>query len=73
MVAEAFRVMEEGIAQRESDVDAAMVLGTGFPDWRGGVLKYARDIGLPVVEKQLDVLAARHGERFAPCRLLRGA
>ncbi|MCX6910652.1 MAG: 3-hydroxyacyl-CoA dehydrogenase NAD-binding domain-containing protein, partial [Verrucomicrobia bacterium] len=71
MVAEAFRVLEEGIAQRESDVDAAMVLGTGFPDWRGGVLKYARDIGLPDVRKQLDVLAARHGERFAPCRLLR--
>lgn len=70
MVAEAFRVMEEGIAQREGDVDAAMVLGTGFPDWRGGVLKYARDIGLPDVRKQLDALAARHGGRFAPCRLL---
>ncbi|MFZ2642447.1 MAG: 3-hydroxyacyl-CoA dehydrogenase NAD-binding domain-containing protein [Verrucomicrobiia bacterium] len=65
MVAEALRVMDEGIAQRESDVDAAMVLGTGFPDWRGGVLKYARDMGLDEVRKQLAELAARFGERFA--------
>ena len=57
--------------KRQSDVDAAMVLGTGFPDWRGGVLKYARDIGLSDLRKQLDVLAARHGERFFPCSLLR--
>jgi 3-hydroxyacyl-CoA dehydrogenase len=70
MVAEAFRVLEEGIAQRESDVDAAMVLGTGFPDWRGGVLKYARDIGLERALTQLDDLSKRLGGRFAPCKLL---
>jgi 3-hydroxyacyl-CoA dehydrogenase len=66
MVAEAFRVMEEGIALREGDVDAAVVLGTGFPDWRGGVLKYARDLGLDEVRTQLQQLANRFGERFAP-------
>ena len=31
MAAEAFRVMEEGVAASESDVDAATVLGIGFP------------------------------------------
>ncbi|MBI5393926.1 MAG: enoyl-CoA hydratase/isomerase family protein [Verrucomicrobia bacterium] len=70
MVAEAFRVLEEGIAQRESDVDAAMVLGTGFPDWRGGVLKYARDIGLKTVLNGLGTLRNQLGERFAPCKML---
>jgi 3-hydroxyacyl-CoA dehydrogenase len=65
MVAEALRVMEEEIVQRESDVDAAMVLGTGFPDWRGGVLKYARDMGLDEVKQQLQQLVARFGERFS--------
>ena len=65
MVAEAFRVLEEGIVQRASDVDAAMVLGTGFPDWRGGVLKYARDLGMAGVRRQLEDLAGRFGERFA--------
>jgi len=71
MAAEAFCVLEEGIAQRESDIDAAMVLGTGFPDFRGGVLKYARDIGLDTVFEQLGTLAEQCGERFAPCELLR--
>ena len=71
MVREAFSVMEEGIAQRESDLDVAMVLGTGFPDFRGGVLKYARDCGLGRVAADLDKLAAECGPRFSPCRLLR--
>ena len=71
MVAEAFCVVEEGVAQRESDVDAAMVLGTGFPDFRGGVLKYARDLGLARVVAQLDQFTERHGDRFAACDTLR--
>jgi 3-hydroxyacyl-CoA dehydrogenase len=71
MVSEAFYVMEEGIAQRESDVDVAMVLGTGFPDFRGGVIRYARDLGLGRVRADLDELAAEHGARFSPCPLLR--
>ena len=66
MVAEAFWVLEEGIAQRESDIDVAMVLGTGFPDFRGGVLKYARDLGLDRVRAMLDRLAKDAGERYAP-------
>ncbi len=66
MAAEALWVRQEGIVQRESDVDAAMVLGTGFPDFRGGVLKYAHDLGLNGVRKQLEAFAQRFGERFAP-------
>ena len=71
MAGEAFYVMEEGIAERESDIDIAMVLGTGFPDFRGGVLKYARHLGLGNVRADLERLAAQCGPRFAPCRLLR--
>lgn len=71
MVAEAFSVIEEGIAQCESDIDAAMVLGTGFPDFRGGVVKYARDLGLKNVLKELETLAIQSGERFAPCNRLK--
>ena len=44
MVSEAFYVLEEGVARSQSDVDVATVLGTGFPDFRGGVLKYAHDL-----------------------------
>jgi len=71
MVAEAFRVMEEGVAGRESDLDVAMTLGTGFPDFRGGVIRHAHDLGLDRVVDQLDALADQCGERFSPCRLLR--
>ena len=71
MVSEAFRVLEEGIAQRESDIDVAMVLGTGFPDFRGGVLKYAYDTGLDKIIYRLDALADSCGERFRPCKSMR--
>lgn len=71
MVTEAFYVLEEGLIQRESDMDAAMVLATGFPDFRGGVLKYARDLGLKNVLNQLENLTNQNGgARFAPCKLL---
>ncbi len=70
MVSEAFYVLEEGVARSQSDVDVATVLGTGFPDFRGGVLKYANDLGLNRVLTRLDELAGRWGERFSPCQLL---
>jgi 3-hydroxyacyl-CoA dehydrogenase len=71
MVAEAFCVAQEQNAQRQSDIDIAMVLGTGFPDFRGGVIKYAYDTGLETVVSRLDSLADRFGERFRPCEFLR--
>jgi 3-hydroxyacyl-CoA dehydrogenase len=66
MVGEALRVLAEGIARAESDLDVAMVLGTGFPDFRGGVARYARDLGLDAVRARLKNLERRFGERFAP-------
>lgn len=71
MVNEAFFILEEGIAQRESDLDVAVVLGLRFPDFRGGVLKYAKDLGLGAVYDELQKLAAQCGERFSPCERLR--
>jgi 3-hydroxyacyl-CoA dehydrogenase len=71
MASEAFYLIQEGVAQQESDLDVAMVLGTGFPDFRGGVLKYADDLGLEQVVAQLDALREKCGERFSPCELLR--
>jgi 3-hydroxyacyl-CoA dehydrogenase/enoyl-CoA hydratase/3-hydroxybutyryl-CoA epimerase len=52
-------------------VDVAMVLGTGFPDFRGGVMKYAADTGLDSVLSRLESLNKAYGERFSPCHLLR--
>ncbi|NLF71067.1 MAG: hypothetical protein GX575_18705 [Candidatus Anammoximicrobium sp.] len=72
MVCEAYRVLEEGVARNPSDLDVAMVLGTGFPEFRGGVIKYAHDVGVDNVRTRLEHLAAVYGERFFPCELLRG-
>ncbi len=66
MVAEAFHVLDEGIAQSERDIYAATVLGVRFPDFRGGVLKYARDIGLDAISERLEKMSERQGERFTP-------
>lgn len=36
MTAEAGAILDEGIALRPGDIDVVMVLGYGFPRWRGG-------------------------------------
>ncbi|MFP4624886.1 MAG: 3-hydroxyacyl-CoA dehydrogenase NAD-binding domain-containing protein, partial [Gemmatimonadota bacterium] len=41
MINEAARTLEEGIARSPGDVDLAMVTGTGFPPFRGGLLRHA--------------------------------
>jgi 3-hydroxyacyl-CoA dehydrogenase len=67
MVAEAGYVLQENLVARESDVDTATALGIGFPDFRGGVLNYARDPGADRVRHELEGLAADGGERLRPC------
>ena len=73
MVAEAFGLVEERIVQRPADVDVAMVLGTGMADFRGGVLKYACDLGLDRVLGDLRRLTEQCGPRYSPCRLMEEA
>ena len=66
MIAEASHVLNDGIVRDGRDLDAAMVLGVGFPDFRGGPVQYARQLGLDRVAAELRELAARHGARFSP-------
>lgn len=72
MVGEAYRAVEEGIVQCPEDIDVATVLGIGFPDFRGGLMRFAHDLGQGQVLARLDRLAAEQGERFAACQTLRG-
>lgn len=46
LVNEGARLLEEGIAQRASDVDMVYLTGYGFPLWRGGPMCYADTLGL---------------------------
>ncbi|MDI1311986.1 3-hydroxyacyl-CoA dehydrogenase NAD-binding domain-containing protein [Prosthecobacter sp.] len=43
---EAMRCLKEGIARSADDIDLAMVLGTGYPPFRGGPITFARDTGI---------------------------
>jgi 3-hydroxyacyl-CoA dehydrogenase len=63
---EGIRILDEGIAQRASDVDVVWCMGYGFPRYRGGPMFYADTIGLPAllagIEKYKAMFGAMHWE-----------
>jgi 3-hydroxyacyl-CoA dehydrogenase len=61
LVNEGARIVEEGIAQRSSDIDVVYVNGYGFPPWRGGPMFYADQVGLSEVARALSRIAAAPG------------
>jgi 3-hydroxyacyl-CoA dehydrogenase/enoyl-CoA hydratase/3-hydroxybutyryl-CoA epimerase len=71
MVNEAARCLEEKVVASPEDADYGMVLGTGFPVFRGGPLRYAESYGLKQLVADMDDLRERAGDKFAPCDLLR--
>ena len=71
MVNEAARCLEEKVVATPEDADYGMILGTGFPVFRGGPLRYAESVGLKKVVTDMDGIHSRAGEKFAPCDLLR--
>ncbi len=71
MLNEAALCLEERVVREPRDVDVAMVLGTGFPAFRGGLLRHADEIGIAVVVDRLSRLADAQGERFRPAGLFR--
>ena len=70
MVNEAAYCLQEGIIKSAQHLDVAMILGTGFPPFRGGLLKYADAYGLEKVLHSLLRLRDKHGMRFEPAPLL---
>jgi 3-hydroxyacyl-CoA dehydrogenase len=64
MVNEAALLLDEGIAQRPSDVDLVMVNGYGFPAHKGGPLFWASRRPREQVTAALDALAAASGHGF---------
>jgi 3-hydroxyacyl-CoA dehydrogenase len=46
LINEGANILQEGIAQRASDIDVIYVYGYGFPVFRGGPMKYADEVGL---------------------------
>jgi 3-hydroxyacyl-CoA dehydrogenase / enoyl-CoA hydratase / 3-hydroxybutyryl-CoA epimerase len=71
MINEAARILEEGVARSAGDVDLAMITGTGFPPFRGGLLRYADRLGPEIVMDRLAEFERTYGARFTPASLLR--
>lgn len=46
MIIETARCLEEGIVETAQEADMGLIMGIGFPPFRGGALKYADTIGL---------------------------
>jgi 3-hydroxyacyl-CoA dehydrogenase len=57
LVNEAAKILEEGIAQRASDIDVVYLTGYGFPVWRGGPMWYADEVGVYGVAQRMRELA----------------
>jgi 3-hydroxyacyl-CoA dehydrogenase/enoyl-CoA hydratase/carnithine racemase len=67
---EAAYMIQEGICDRPQDMDLAMIYGTGFPPYRGGILRYADTWGIANVLKKLVELETQYGVHFKPAALI---
>lgn len=70
MINEASRCLEEGIVDSAEQVDLGMIMGTGFPPFRGGLLRYADSLGARVIVDRLRKYEAKHGARYEPAPVL---
>ncbi len=71
LINEGLRIVEEGIAQRPSDIDVVYVYGYGFPSWRGGPMHYADAVGLDNVYARILEFREQFGdENWTPAPLL---
>ncbi len=69
MLLEATRVLEEGIVREPGDVDMGLILGIGFPPFRGGILRWCDSVGADKIVEKLEKY--KHlGKRFEPTESL---
>ena len=70
MINESVYSLEENVA-KAADIDISMLAGVGFPQDKGGPLKYADEIGVDRVLEVLQNLYREHGDRFWPAPRLK--
>jgi len=60
------RLLESGAALRPSDIDLGLVLGVGWPSWRGGPMAEGDTIGALVLRHELRQAAALAPDLWTP-------
>jgi 3-hydroxyacyl-CoA dehydrogenase len=70
MVNEGAKILEEGMAQRASDIDVVWVYGYGWPVYRGGPMFWADTEGLTKIVEGLKRQEQRMGSDFSFSQLL---
>lgn len=66
MINESSRCIEEGVVESAKMLDLAMIMGIGFPPFRGGILQYADSRGLGEIIQRLNQLSQSIHRRFKP-------
>ncbi len=65
LINEGARIVEDGIAQRASDIDLVYLNGYGFPAHRGGPMFFADTVGLHEIARALQGIASQPGSDAA--------
>jgi 3-hydroxyacyl-CoA dehydrogenase len=70
MINEGAKILEEGKAQRASDIDIVWIYGYGWPVYRGGPMFYADTVGVKTILDKLREFESKFGAEFKPAPLL---
>ncbi|RMG39234.1 MAG: 3-hydroxyacyl-CoA dehydrogenase [Planctomycetota bacterium] len=70
MLLEAARCVEERVVREPAHVEMGLILGIGFPAFRGGILHWCDEMGAAAVVEKLKRYEPL-GPRFAPPQILR--
>jgi 3-hydroxyacyl-CoA dehydrogenase / enoyl-CoA hydratase / 3-hydroxybutyryl-CoA epimerase len=66
MINEAANCLHDKIITNPAYLDMATIYGIGFPPFRGGLLRYADDLGIPYIIEQLKKYEPLYGPRYKP-------
>lgn len=66
MINEGFKILEEGMAIRASDIDIIWINGYGWPVYEGGPMFYGNLIGFEKILEWLKKMEEEYGNDFTP-------
>jgi len=70
MIDEAARCLEEKVVRKAKEIDLAIIIGIGFPPFRGGLLKYADTLGIDYIVGKLSEIYQNHEPKREISKLL---